>query len=1725
MTRPKKRTLHYLTAIFIISGLVLPLSAATYTVTNTNDSGTGSLRQAILDANTNAGLDTIVFDITAPPYSIQPTSALPNITGQTIIDGWFQGGTGYTGPPLIELNGISAGTSSGLSLAAGSSSSVIRGLVINRFDTNGISITNSHSNRIYGCHIGTNVAGTTAQANNDSGIYASQSNNNIIGGKSTSERNLVSGNGYMGIYLYNCEGNTIEGNFIGTDINGTVAIGNVSNAIWLRDGQNHTVGGTTTNSRNIISGNTDGVIVGSDNSIIKGNYIGPDVTGTSFLGNQGASLILVSSDNTVGGLTSEERNVIAGTFRLVGVFDTGNEILGNYIGTNATGTAALGPGDTGIYLSGWSNTIGGTDPGAGNLISGCVNNGIHVFMMNNNTIAGNYIGTDVTGTAALANGQNGILIEEADNTIVGGTDPNARNIISGNSQNGIRIIDTSTNNTILGNYIGTDVTGTNDLGNGSNGVSVEEDGNTIGGTTPGCRNVISGNSSGIELQSANNNNIQGNYIGTDADGTTGLGNGMGIAFLSYCTNNTVGGTTPGERNLISGNDEDGIHFSVYDTTINNLVIGNYIGTDKNGSVAIPNRYGVRLTHGNTVGGINEAEGNLISGNSISGVAIGGYNGKLIGNIIGLDVSGTSRLGNLRGVIISCVNWLFPVFQNILVSNNTISGNNSDGIEIDEIASGVTIKNNFIGTNSAGDQILGNTGNGIYIDETATINVIGGVGADEPNVIAFNGQNGILLHTDCGIENTISGNSIHSNSSLGIDLGNNGITTNDSGDTDTGANNLQNFPVITNVVRYPSSILIEGSLDSIAGQTYTIEFFSNTALDPSGNGEGETYIGNTSLDIPSGRAVATFSVTLPVAVPAGRYITATATDPNGNTSEFSGGIITPTLALLSDFRAYSASGGVTVEWTTAAENGTAGFTLLRKGENDKQFVPVNPKLLPALPHASEGATYRLIDPSASSGETYIYKLMEVESSGKFRFHGPYKTIVDGKSIHLSSKKAFFKRMDKSFSIKRFNKNLNRIAKLPSVKHQHRLQKRKHFLNKIKWFKKGKKHQRGKITIKEKGLYLISRQQISEMLNLNPSEVKTRIMTHRFQLTNRGHEIPWLPAHGYRGILFFAEAINNVYTNQNVYFLKTGKAKPMGYVPGGFTQATELQTFTDTLHLEQDQYALTALFSDPDADYWLWDYLVAGMAGKDFPFILSSPATTDTATLTVHLKGATPTSHQVKISLNGNPVGQGTWSGTDDHTLELSLDPSLLQNGANNITVTNNSSVSVFYVDSFDLSYERYYQAVNNQLFFNPGENESVTVGGFTDRNVLLFDVTDPKNPKRVMARSRRDGKISFTPASAEHSYLAVAANSLWQPLEVKGVERSVLKKKNKSADYVVIIPQGFAEPAEKLATLRQASGLETLVVELEDIYNEFNHGIGEPSAIKSFLTYTANHWRDGAPRYVVLAGDGSYDYKNHRQHNDCLVPPIMVATPYGLFATDNVYGDIAGEDGVPEVAVGRIPVLTADELAAYVEKLSRYEESQGDWRSRMLFLADNGDMAGNFPADSDSVAKLITNYQVDKVYLSQFPTVVEARAKLFTTWNSGVGLVNFIGHAGLVSLTSEGLFQKGDVAMLQNGDRCGVVTAFTCVMGRFSMPGLETLAESLLLHPTVGAIACWVPSGASLNYLAVTLAEGFYRRISTSDEKSLGEVILKAKAEYATRYPQVYMLHIYNLLGDPAIKIK
>ncbi len=597
---------------FAVGILILFIYAGAYTadfiVTNTNDSGAGSLRQAIADAEGNTGPDMITFSCTGTIC----------ITSQYNV-GLSSGGISILGDTAhgIIIDGTNNNTAGALNCFRLYNNITLSGLVIVGSHSNGIFVY-GNNNKVENCYIGVDSDGVTAHGNTEEGIYIyADSANNIIGG-SPEKGNVISGNGQSGVKLWGVSNsnNEVSGNLIGTDHTGSTAVPNAIYGVNVQNfGTGNVLGGDIDLKPNVISGNDSyGIFLKSlinypESISVIGNLIGTDITGTSAIPNGGCGIYLKQVTNfTVGSTVESERNVISGNPDGVIIYNCSNvSITGNYIGINIDGTAILGNTSNGIRIEQCTsgNTIGGSMDGAGNVIGGNTNGIYLTSTCTENYIAGNYIGTDRAATADLGNTGYGIYLYASHYNIIGGPGVFEKNLLSRNNMSAIEL-EFADYNTMSGNEI---------LYNELSGIHLYyADYNIVG--TSGAGNCISGNSTdGIHVDRSYGTIVKGNLIGTGTDGISKYGNGQyGINDDWSSLQTQIGGSAPGEGNVISGNGSDGIYnYGV------SFIYGNFIGTDESGLLDLGNGgYGIQVRCSAVIGGRSAGEGNIIAYNALTG---------------------------------------------------------------------------------------------------------------------------------------------------------------------------------------------------------------------------------------------------------------------------------------------------------------------------------------------------------------------------------------------------------------------------------------------------------------------------------------------------------------------------------------------------------------------------------------------------------------------------------------------------------------------------------------------------------------------------------------------------------------------------------------------------------------------------------------------------------------------------------------------------------------------------------------------------------------------------------------------------------------------------------------------------------------------------------------------------------------------------------------------------
>ncbi|NJL27567.1 MAG: hypothetical protein HC897_06545 [Thermoanaerobaculia bacterium] len=823
----------------------------------------------------------------------------------------------------------------------------------------------------------------------------------------------------------------------------------------------------------------------------------------------------------------------------------------------------------------------------------------------------------------------------------------------------------------------------------------------------------------------------------------------------------------------------------------------------------------------------------------------------------------------------------------------------------------------------------------------------------------------------------------------------------------------------------------------------------------------------------------------------------------------------TYALVADITAYEESGKVVVEWETATEVGTVGFDLERVDAQGKNPVRVNAVPIPALAGAPQGARYRWADAGAPTSGKLRYVLIERDVDGRRNHFGPFEVEVkpapagahpglDATGYAAEARTAAHDLLP-----------AGRLEAAPAAAPPS---------------SPNGPNNEFKIAVREPGLYKLDYGALLAQFAGTPRQGAAG--RRGLSLKHNGREIAWAPADTPRSLYFYAEAIDSPYTTDNVYWLSLGVGSRMrteSAAPVG--PATPAASFPSREHFEVDTFVATAIAADPDSDYWFWKSLApgTGLANQSFTLNVADPVTAGSAQLEVGLRAATTSGvvdeHHVEVWLNGTKIGDAIWEGKIAHVAAIPFDPARLQAGNNLVElrsiVVPGAAGDVMYLDAFDLDYPRLYRATGDRLEVSGAGHGTVAVTGFSEPDIRLYRITDPERPVvvsgGVVEGGPGDYSLRFSPASPSDVYLALTPSAILDPVQTSA--KAALPNFGQGADYLVIAPQTLMSAAERLADYRTSQGHSGRAVALEAIFDAYRGGIPDPNAIRDFLTEAAS-WPI-ATRYVVLAGEGTLDYKNLLGHGGNLIPPKMVQTADGLFSSDLSLGDVSGNDGVPEVIVGRVSVVNTAELDAWIDKLIAYEAGSAAATDTLLLLADNPDSGGDFTDASQQLATLSAGRPVAFVSL-EGATTVATRTALFSELASGANILTYSGHGGIDRLATEGLLTTADMPTLAGLTSLPVVTAFTCTIGRFEVPGFPSLAEELVRR-SGGAMAVWAPSGLALTHRSTLLGDRFLRAIYQNEERVLGDAMATALGQLAVIEPDSTL--VWNLFGDPALRLQ
>ena len=621
----------------------------------------------------------------------------------------------------------------------------------------------------------------------------------------------------------------------------------------------------------------------------------------------------------------------------------------------------------------------------------------------------------------------------------------------------------------------------------------------------------------------------------------------------------------------------------------------------------------------------------------------------------------------------------------------------------------------------------------------------------------------------------------------------------------------------------------------------------------------------------------------------------------------------------------------------------------------------------------------------------------------------------------------------------------------------------------------------------------------------------------------------------GIEFYGTGLDTPFTDARVYWLvvgeragrrldtpftdiRVGPGRRMRIARGLRGRGAPL-SFPYAVELKERTFYFAAL-KNGEGESFFGSVISADPVNQLLTVTHADPSPPEAALLEVVVQGATDFSHQIKIQFNSREVGEVVFSGQERGAVRIQVPQGYLLDGDNIVTlVAQGGDLDVSLVDYIRLTYWRTYTADEDALEFTAMAREWITVEGFSSELIRVVDITDPMGMFSVPGKVKSyDSGYAITfkvPGHGQRSLLTFAEEKIKRPSSIAANLVSSWHERGQGAEVVIIVHADFLESIEPLKELREQQGWSVVLVDVEDLYDEFNFGARSPWALKDFLALAYGYWNP-QPRYLILVGDASYDPRNYLGYGEFdLVPTKFVDTEYLKTASDDWFVDFY-DDELPEMAIGRLPVESAEEAATVVSKIISYEGAAG-LMNEALLVADVNDFFDFEGASSEVGSLLPGNITVREIFRGQNPS---ARNNLLDLLNQGQLLVNYFGH-GSTKIWKGNLLTSLDAWSLNNSPYLPFLVSMTCLNGFFQDPYSESMAETFLKAEWGGAVAVWTSSGLTDPGGQVPMNKELIQLLFNGQGLTIGEAIMGAKRAAANGD----IRRTWILFGDPTLRLR
>ncbi len=661
---------------------------------------------------------------------------------------------------------------------------------------------------------------------------------------------------------------------------------------------------------------------------------------------------------------------------------------------------------------------------------------------------------------------------------------------------------------------------------------------------------------------------------------------------------------------------------------------------------------------------------------------------------------------------------------------------------------------------------------------------------------------------------------------------------------------------------------------------------------------------------------------------------------------------------------------------------------------------------------------------------------------------------------------------------------------------------------------------KLLVDQSGIYRLTGREIrkAELAYSRPEQL---------QLSLAGKQVPvWIDGRGDDfGLVFYGAAADSFYTRQNVYWLSAGAGDGLASsMPAQETDAPGGQVSAG--YRTQATFEKNLLFSPLVAgDPWYWMALPAPTQAS-FDVDLENIAFEE-ADIRLTLWGSTqaPTEydHHLRLLVNDTLVLDERWDGQGARELTGAIPAGVLKTGQNKILLDapgdSGAVADNVFLQRFTITYSTQGIRAGDQVLVT-GQGKGVTLS-LPGGNLQAFDLTQPDRPARLVGLVQSAEGAKFL-AEKDHLYRVLDDQGYLHPGLESPAAQPDLRQLAPGAEYLAIGPADLLEPVQPLLALKQEQGFSTLSISLAAVYDQFLDGRAEPGAIQQLMLYAQANW-EVKPKYLLLVGDASYDPQGYLTAPEAnRLPVFFITTEYGGLTGSDLPFARADGDNKPDLAVGRVPARTPEEVRVWVAKTLAYERTPAAaWQSRALAVADGQE--SSFKLDAQRFLDRLDGRYQGELYAPD-AGAQDGAGQIQDYFDEGYGLVSYFGHGSVNMWGRDKLLTNDDIQAFKN-QRLPVVITMTCLNGFFIHPTHTSLAEALLFNPVGGAVAVLAPTSLTLALDQVALGDNLYAGFAASGERRLGDILLAAQRLMPQdTQGQRDVLYTFMLFGDPALKI-